>query len=785
MCLVIQRNADILMEFNRVLEIGARYTLSAAGRDLFVSLRPMTSCEEINRSLELLKHLLFLLEKGESIPIDHLIDPRPLLQKLESPGAFLEGRELLELREFFKSLASIQRFVKKHCEDAPLLYDAFSGLTSLPDIRKHISAVIDEDGNVKDNASVELKKLRRKEAASLRNIQKEVRKQLRLWDQRALLQEQYHTLRGDRYVLPVKAPLKNRVQGIVHDVSGSGETVFIEPMEIVTLSNELATIRIEIRDEVIRILVRLSDILRESLEEIESNAGRAAQFDAVQAKARFAWEKEMSIPEIASEGGLNLMNAHHPLLYLMNSEKSVPVNLKLSSKDRVLVISGPNAGGKTTALKTIGLLSMMVQSGLAAPVFADSRFVLYNSWFEDIGDAQDVTEGLSTFSAHSRNLSRIIRNADEKSLVLLDELGTATDPSQGGALAVAVLEALVKRAGLTVATSHLSPVKAWAEDYPGARNASFRLDEKTHQPTFRIMLDVPGPSEALLIARREGLPEEVLKRAENLLPEGEADLSRLIQSLHAREKELEESRRHVRKLMKEHENLQKKIASLQDFLKEKEQRLTRNMLAEKESMLRETRSFIEEQIASMSAPKKAGEARKKVSRELQDVQKKSKKLRKQVMEPVDPSLFQEGQEVFVRSLNENGTIERIRRDKGKATILLRGMKVSAPLAGLNPANKKKREETERRRRVQYTRKSDVRWDLDLHGMRVEEMLSVVEQHLNDAILADLPSVRLVHGIGTGALRNALRDYLRTHPLVRSFRAGKPEEGGGGVTIVQF
>ena len=749
-----------------------------------MSLAPQISLQFICGELDYLRQMLDLFDRGESPPVEGLCDPLPLLEKLESQGSFLEGGEFLSLAGYLDFVKELRRFFSHHRELAPLLWRKFQGLTPLPELADLIRSKIDEEGQVRDNASPALKKLFGEKDSSERRIQKDLNRLVRFFVQQKLLQEDFYTLRGDRYVLPVRAAARSRVQGILHDVSGTGETVFIEPLEIVELTNNLAAIRIRIRDEIMRILVELSDITRSHKDVLYTNSGLTVQFDFLHAKARFALVHYFSIPEVVEEGNVKILRGHHPLLYLKDQKTSVPLSLELKDEDKVLMITGPNAGGKTTALKTIGLLSMMVQSGLAVPAHPDSRFPIFHKWFADIGDAQDVTEGVSTFSAHIRAIAGIIRESDGRSLVLLDELGTATDPAEGGSLAVSILEKLAQCADLTIATSHLSPLKAWAHQFPGARNASFRLDEVTRDPTFQIMLDVPGASQAFLIAEREGLSPDIMERARTLLPSGEADLSQLVASLQKKEKEIEANKREITQLLGEQKKLRRQMTELQDYLKEKERRMEEDMLAAKESLLKEARLFIEKQIAHLPTRQAVVEARKEITREIQKVEKQQRKVSEKYIETTNPDQFVPGMTVYVPSLNEYGEIQDVDRVKSLATINLKGMEVTAPLSGLKiplAADVPPQRST----RIVYQKKDNVPFDLDLHGMRVEEMLSAVEQYLNDAMLADLPYVRLLHGVGTGALRRALHDFLKYHPLVKEYRYGIPEEGGGGVTIVKF
>ncbi|MBN1902837.1 hypothetical protein JW926_16055, partial [Candidatus Sumerlaeota bacterium] len=671
-----------MLEFDKIKSAGASYAITAGGKDLFLSLAPCQNISVISRNLSLLRQLMTIFDKGEAIPLEGLCDINDCIKKLDAISSSLDEKELLDLARFLEASQKLRLFLHKHKETAPDLFETFKSLISLPEIVKLIRSKIDDEGEVRENASPVLNKLFSELEAAQRKIQSELARMVKSLSQQKLLQEEFHTLRGDRYVLPVRAASKGRVPGIVHDVSGTGETVFIEPLAIVEHSNHLATIRIQIKNEIQKILLELSDMIRPNLAEVGQNSALIAEFDFLHAKARFSHNNFFAIPEVAEEGCLKLLRAHHPLLYLKDKKTSVPITLELSIEDKVLIISGPNAGGKTTALKTMGILTMMVQSGLAVPAFPDSRFPVFHNWFADIGDAQDVTEGVSTFSAHIRNIARILRESDSRSLILLDELGTATDPTEGGTLAIGILEKLAFSSALIIATSHLSPLKAWAHEYKGARNASFRLDEVTREPTFQIMLDVPGASEAFLIAQREGLPSDVMRRASQLLPKGEADLSQLVASLHIKEKELEKSRREIKELMAEQKKLRYHISELKDYLKEKERRLEEDMLSAKETMLKEAGEFIEKRLADLPTRQAAVQAKSEIKKEIQKVEKKQNIIKKIYEEPVDPDRFSPGKTVYISALNELGEIKAVDRVKLNVIVLAKGMEVTVPMSGL-------------------------------------------------------------------------------------------------------
>ncbi len=780
----IFRSAEQQLEFDRVKAAGLEYALTSSGRALFLSLQPSASLEHVTGRLELLRQMIILLDRGEDPPTEGLCDLHTVLDRLALPGCCLDGPEFLLIASFLRFVRSAHAFFSRLAERAPLLHRAFASFAPLPDLMKMISDILDEEGNVRDDASPELKKLSADAARIEKRVQSQISTLIRRLEGQNVLQEGFSTLRGERFVVPVRSGARSRVPGIVHDVSSSGETFFIEPMSVVEETNELAACRLRRRDEIRRILFSLTDEARSYHDHLRVNSETAAQFDLLRAMARFSFRNNFSIPSVGEGLGLDLLRAHHPLLFLQDASSSVPISIRLRPEDRVLVVSGPNAGGKTTALKTLGLLSLMAQSGMAIPAWTDSRLPLFKTWFADIGDAQDITEGVSTFSAHIRNMARILEQADSGSLVLLDELGTATDPAEGGCLAVSCLERLAARGALTIATSHLSPLKAWAHEFPGARNASFRLDDVTRQPTFHMELDVPGDSEAFHIARREGLPEDVLQRAMELLPKGEADLSRVIQSLRQKEKEVETKSCEAARLHQELHKLQKRIVELQDVIREKERRMKQDMLHAREHLLSQTRELIEREISDLSSKKNAVQARKNVEREIQQVRAEQKILSEESRPRVDPSLFAAGCSVIISGMTDPGVIKFVDPLKARAVVIVNGIEITTPLSSLilpEPDEPPPPVVTH----FVFRKNSNFSIELDLHGMRVDEMLAAVDQYLSDALMADVPYVKLLHGIGTGALRRALHDCLRSHPMVREYRFGCPEEGGGGVTIVKF
>lgn len=775
-----------LLEFDKVKAIIAQYCTSPLGQEKVHAMEPLTDLAELSKAFEFVRELMALNQSGDELPLDDLKDLRLLWKRLGPQDAKLDAGELLAVATFLQLIARVKVFLSKRRHVCPNLYVAFNAVTPLDDLERLLRSKINEKAEVRDNASPLLHSLRSEIHHLETRIQHQLEQIILSLRDSYVLQDDYYTLRGGRYVLPVRAGSKGKMRGIVHGASQTGETIFIEPFELVDVVNELADLRLQEQEEVRKILIALSNAVRAELGAIELNTALMAELDFLNAKSRFATAHELSIPGLSLAKPLALLKAHHPLLYLSARQQSVPLDLRLERDDRVLVISGPNAGGKTTALKTLGLQALMTQCALPVPASADSLFPIFSNIFADIGDEQDVTQGVSTFSSHIRNIARILGEIDRQSLVLLDELGTATDPTEGGALAVAVLEESSDRAALSLATSHLSVLKQWAHSFSAARNASFRLDEMTKRPSFILSMDVPGVSEALIIASNVGLPLEVIERAKAMLPAGEQQLTELIVALQEKQEELARLVSEADRIKEAQTTEYEHYRGLRDQLEQERRGMRRRLLDDKERLLAEAKAVIESKIAHLPSRESIVRAREELSEMIREVEA----ARRALEQAVPPELLEslrEGSWVSVPDMNDYGVVKRVDQEKGIASVQLRKVQVELPLGKLRVLSDAERKELESipATAIHYTPKQDLPYELDLHGLRVEEALERVDKYLDDAAVSQRSLVKLLHGYGTGALRQALHEFLTTHCHVKSFRLGMVEEGGEAVTIVEL
>lgn len=778
-----------ILECDKIREFIKKYAFTPSAQKLILSINPLKSMQEIHHEQTFLKEQTDLFNNDLEIPISGLVAIDEILEKLIPADLMLEAEELIQIASFLESVKLCRQFILQHKKDIPQHHEHFSDLKPIPEIQHVIWNKINEKGEVLDSASDELKNIRKQIKHYEGKLAEKIQQILSSMSDKNILQDNYYTQRAGRYVLPIRSGSKGKIQGIIHDASQSGETLFIEPYEIIETSNDLQNLHFKEREEVRKILLSITKLVRDNRPYLAFNSSLMTQLDFIHAKARFSVEYNLQLPIISENEPIKLLSAHHPLIYLFKGSESVPIDFRTRINDKVIVITGPNTGGKTTALKTIGLNSWIALCGLSIPASPESVIPFYKDIFVDIGDEQNVTAGLSTFSSHIRNLKRILENISLASLILLDELGTATDPHEGGAIAAAVLEDLAKRSNLVIATSHLPVLKQWAHTFHGARNASFYLDEETRSPTFKLIMDVPGSSEALIIAEREGLPHKIINKAKTFLTKEEKDLSSLLMSLHEKEKELIFAKHQAAAIKEANEALKVRYENLLTEIKNKQLTFKKEILNEKDLFLKEIRQKIESRIAFQPSKQELAKIRdevaveqKKVSAEKKDVERRT--LSKD-FKPIHPDT-KIGEKVYITILDDVGTLKEVDFNKNRAVINIRGKEMTLPIETISiPTEEAPQREEQPAITVSFKKKPEIKMELELHGKRVEPALAEIDRFLSDAALNSLPYVKLRHGHGTGILRRAVHDYLRTHPLAKKFYFANPNEGGSGVTVVEI
>ena len=777
-----------LLEFPKVLGLIADASNSQASSAYILKIAPLTVRADIETRLCLIAEIRRLSHEGTPLQLYPFFDITQHLMKLRPEGAVLEAIELADFIPILNIASGIGQTIRERF-DIPSLSHLAGNLTGFPDILKTLQKSIDAEGNVLDSASLLLSDLR----AQIRKLEAKIRKRLEEFtrDEKLFpfLQDDFVTMRSGRWVIPVRMDSKGMVPGVVHDISKSGETAFIEPLSIINLSNELENLIADQKAEELRILRTICSMIRKVIDECVHEYRTVVYIDTLSSIARFADQLGMETPVITESIHIHLADARHPLLHLSLgkpdiSRHVVPLDTELGGDHTVMVITGANAGGKTIAIKTIGLLIVMALSGMPVPAASSSAIPLVSNLLVDIGDEQSIENNLSTFSAHMSNISEILKNRKPDTVVLIDELGTGTDPDEGAALACSILKHIRRSGALVFATTHLSDIKGFVHRTEGMLNASMEFDQKTFTPLYRLRVGEPGQSHALDIAQRYGIPDTVIHDARNLLGGMKVELDHMISDLNTKRLEYENA---LRDLMKQKSDLEKRDHILTEKLAEANEN-KRRVLAD---AYREASGIIDTTKRQMNIfldelRKKEKSERQKAVRNIEEsreiVTGKLREFDVKDMRAPSTDEIKKGDTVFIRSLGYNALVIDIIKKSGRIKVSARNMEIEVPLTDItfpedmppvSSPTMPKQDKTEEPGSLKIT----------LVGLRVDEALSRLERFLNDASLSDLPQVVIVHGIGKGLLSKAVDEHLNGHPLIKSSRKGTYEEGGAGVTIV--
>lgn len=775
------------LEFPKVLEIICREVHSTATHDAVFAVRPLESIEAIEERSELIEEVRRISQQGAPVPLRHFDDIRHILRKAQPEGALLDPRDVamflpvLGLAEEADALLSPR-------EDLLRLSVLRQSLPGVPGLLPVLERSVDSEGAILDTASPALAALRSRRRRLESAIQRKLEEMMRESGVSVFLHDDFATKRAGRWVIPVRMDAKGQVPGVVHDVSRTGETAFVEPLAIMGLSNELENLVAEERAEEIRILRDLSLRIRVGAPLILTQFDALVLLDMACAMASFADTMAMRPPRVTEEAVIELGGARHPLLFhtmqaAAKEEDLVPLDVSLGERETVMVITGSNAGGKTVAIKTVGLLQIMALCGMPISAKEASRVPFVSDLLVDIGDEQSIESSLSTFAAHIAHLADFIERADSRTLVLIDELGTGTDPAEGSALACAVLMEFRKNGALVFATTHLAEIKGFVHRADGMVNAAMEFDSVTLSPRYRLRVGEPGQSHGLEVARRYGLPARVIDAAGGLLSGGPVDVDALIADLQVKRRSYEEALEDVARREQELVARERKMERLIADAMERQREITaaayreagelvadvkRRMFGRLEEIKRAERAAVKERIRI------AEEEQKAISGKLAGLEEKAKRT-------LGIEEIGKGETVFVRSLGYDAEVVEVITEQGRIRVRAGNLEANVPVA----------EVEERRGRKVVARDEGDLGDVDraaasrinLVGMRVDEALSRLEPFLNHAVLAGLSEVTVIHGIGKGLLSKAVREHLHRHPLVKAYRWGAQEEGGHGVTLV--
>ena len=778
-----------ILEFPQIITTLAGYTSFSASRELAFKLKPLTDYDRIALLLGQSAEARHFLAMEQGFSIGGVSDIREAVW-IASLEGILEPKSLVEIQQTLAAMRQTRSNLSKMSAELPLLWDIAKDIAELRQVEKELARCISPNGEVLDRASPDLAAIRRQLREEREHLWTRLEAIIRSPRGCKIIQEPIITEREGRYVIPVKIEFRREIRGITHDVSNTGVTVFVEPWSTMELGNTVRELVNEEKREVERILRKLSAEVGMYQAELSLSIERVAELDLALAKARYARAVKACEPVLNDVNGsknkgmeaavVKLVEARHPLL----GEKAVPLSVEIGRDFSVLVITGPNTGGKTVALKTIGLFSLMAQAGIPVPAAPETCLPVFDGIFADIGDEQSIEHTLSSFSWHVGNIVRIIRNATPTSLVLLDELGTSTDPAEGSALARSILLNFLDRKILTVATTHYGDLKAFAHTTPGVQNASFDFDPATFAPTYHLTVGIPGGSHALATATRLGVPPEIVEEARGILSRGALELESLLRDLMVEKQKMEETHTILEKEKNEVEQQNAELKSRLERLREEERRA---MQEARDSVVREA-ADLHRQIRQASS-----ELRKEMTKERLERAKKAltgvqEQLSSEVWTPKTGELepaqrITAGDIVYLKDIGLQATVLSVAEDTQEVEVQAGQLKLRLGLESVEKITEPKPART-RGTKIQLATKV-ISTEIDLRGKRAEEVEVALDIYLNDAALANLSEVRVIHGIGTGTVRQIVRDFLAAHTLVKSFRTGKQDEGGDGATMVSL
>ena len=780
------------LEYNKITDRLASHASSEPGIKLCRELQPMMDMDEINSALKQTSDAVSRIFRHGSISFAGLKDIRPLTKALEV-GSALGMSELLDICSLLKVAAGARRYGVSEDEAADSLSGLFNVIYDIADVRREIERCILSEDEIADDASAELKNIRRQMRICTERIRTELNSMLNGSD-RTYLQEAVITTRGGRYCIPVKAEYKSQVPGMVHDQSKAGSTFFIEPMSVVRLNNEIREYEVKESEEIAKILASLSAMAGNYTAELDADYDILSQLDFIFAKAKLSFEYKGSEPIMNTRGYINIRKGRHPLI---DSRKVVPIDVSIGDEYSELIITGPNTGGKTVTLKTIGLFSLLGQSGLHIPAADNSELTVFNDIFADIGDEQSIEQSLSTFSSHMKNIIEILAKADSNSLVLFDELCAGTDPTEGAALAISILTSLHKLRVTTVATTHYSELKIFALSTEGVQHACCEFDVATLAPTYRLLIGIPGKSNAFAISGKLGLPQYIIDDAKESLASEDVAFEDVISDLEKSRVTIEREKLELEEYKKEVEDLKNQLKAKNERLDERSDNILQKAREEASAILREAKETADDAIRKLNKANAAGMSVTELEKQRQRIKDNINKVDKgRVLKAQAParqhkaSDFHIGDRVHVASLNLDGTVHTLPNQKGELNVTIGIMNYNVNMSELTKIEeasemRKLKQKSSGIGKLKMSKPASISPEINLIGMTSDEAIMTLDKYLDDAFLSHISPVRIVHGKGSGILRNAVHNYLKRQKHVKSFRLGSFGEGDYGVTIVEF
>ena len=783
------------LEYYKIIDKLCTLTGTSFGRELCANLLPLSDLSTIKKLQKETSDALSRNLRRGSVSFSGIHDIRPSIMRLKV-GSSLNATELLHISSDLDATLRLKAYggytgkdSDEQTEDS--LTEYFANLEPLTPLNNEIKRCIISEEEIADDASSALKSVRR----SIRNTNDKIHSELSsiLNSSRTMLQDNIITMRNGRYCLPVRAEFKSQFQGMIHDQSSTGSTLFVEPMAILKLNNELKELSIKEQEEIEKILAELSNLAAEHAENLEYNFTTLSELDFIFARASLSKQMKASEPTFNKNGVFYIKMARHPLI---DSKKVVPIDIMLGKDFTMLIITGPNTGGKTVSLKTVGLLTLMGQAGLHIPAFDGSELSVFDEVYADIGDEQSIEQSLSTFSSHMTNIVKILENADDRSLVLFDELGAGTDPTEGAALAMSILSSLHRRNIRTMATTHYSELKIYALSTEGVTNASCEFSLETLRPTYRLLIGIPGKSNAFAISSKLGLPDYIIDDAKERIGKKDKSFEDVISDLESSRVSLEKEQNEITKYKAEIEQLKKNIAKKNESLDTNRDRFLNDAKEQASKILNDAKDYADQSIRRYNKWLQEGGSIKDMEAERNSLREKlsgsetslAKKPQKQVKNPASKDL-KVGDGVNVTSLGLKGTISTLPNAKGdlfvqmgilRSLVNIKDIELLDEEVIIAPGYTRTQSG-----KISISKSASIHPDINLIGKTVDEALSELDKYLDDAYLAHLPQVTVIHGRGTGALKNAVHNHLKKLNYVKSYRIGGFGEGDHGVTIVEF
>lgn len=769
------------LEFNKIKNILSSYAKTNNGKKMCLDLYPSNNKEKVQKALDETTEAVALIYRKGNLPLETIGDISTYILNLKNQN-FLSSKALLELATLLKTSKILKNYYfEKELNQTDSLTNYFDHLYTNPSIEEKIFSAIIDENTFDDRASNALYKIRQQ----MRNTKKEIKNKLQSLLNSKYLQEPIITIRQNRFVVPVKSEYQTEIKGFIHDTSSTGSTVFVEPISVFDLNNQLSELKNQENIEIEKILQILSSLFFDIINELENNFNLITILDFIFAKAKYSKELDCNCPKINDDKIIYLKNAKHPLL---DQNIAVPITLEIGKTFSSLLITGPNTGGKTVTLKTVGLLTTMAQSGMHIPASSESSIYLFDNIFADIGDEQSILESLSTFSSHMTHIINILNEATSDSLVLVDELGSGTDPIEGASLALSILEYLKKHNITVLATTHYHELKEYALLTNGVENASCEFNLETLSPTYRLLIGVPGKSNAFAISQKLGLKQEILENAKKSINSDTAKIEDLLKEIYDSkaliESEKEKTLQYSNKIERLKQKLENETTDLEEHKKEYLQKAKQEAREILLSAKQEANDIIKEMESEKNNSKNLNTLRNKLTSKLHEVNQTPESPLEETQK-IDESQIKPGAIVFVPKFNKNGTILSYPNQSKKFNIQIDNIKTT-----LTPSQITIAKNTETKKEIITKKQStfvpkNVKTELNVIGMNIEESIFLVDKFLDEAAIAKLETVRIVHGKGTGILGKGIQKYLKSHPHVKSYRYGTFGEGEMGVTIVEL